>query len=454
MLSRYGGGLQIVGRSNDLLLRADPTNRYLINGRSEPVLVLGDSPHVVLQQLSASEQITYFAACRAAGINACWIDILGDDYFFNGRGDWGLVDGTDPFTSTGLSGGTYDFTTPNPTFFAAVDAMLTLMATYGLVAFFNVMDQAGNMAEITTNGSTRVQSYGTFLGNRYKNVPNLVWFVGNDFQTYTTSADVNLTKDFCDAILAADSNHLMMVQLDYPVSGSLNSSVLRPIVSLSGAYTYYSCYSYVRKQFEHASKTVPVCLQETWYPNHTFQDNGTTLPPSNLVMRKQAYWSTLAGALAGYLSGNDLTDGFNTGWETAFTVGYATYATQLKIWKEFFTSLAWYSLVPDFGSTIITAGRGSYHENFEADNVDSATYVTMGKDAAGSLLLAYCPASTTITVDMTKMKGSTVGRWFDPTNATYTNATGTPFANSGTHNFATPGNNSAGSPDWVLRLDA
>ena len=45
-------------------------------------------------------------------------------------------------------------------------------------------------------------------------------------------------------------------------------------------------------------------------------------------------------------------------------------------------------------------------------------------------------------------------RWFDPTNNTYTTVSGSPFANSGTHTFTTSGNNSAGSPDWVLVLTA
>lgn len=453
MLGKVSGGLQIVSSNNDLLLRADSTNRYLVNARGNPFFVLGDSPHVVLGQLTAANMDTYFAAAQTAGFNALWVDMFGDTYFFNGRSDWGLEDGTDPFTGT--TGGTYDFTTPNSTFFTRVDLMLQKMADHKLVAFLNVMDQAGLMSDYTTNGTSRVQSLGTFLGTRYKNTPNIVWFVGNDFQTWNTvQADEDLTLALMDAIRAADPNHLLMTQLDYPVSGSLDSPTMRPSTSLAGAYSYYSCYSYVRKQFEHASKTVPVCLQETWYPNHTFQGNGTNLPPSNLVMRKQAYWSTLAGALAGYLSGNDFTDGFNTGWQTAFTVGYPTYSAELLIWKNFFTSLAWYSLVPDFGSTIITAGRGTYHENFENDSVDSGTYVTCAKNPSGSLLVAYCPASTTITVDMTKMSGSTTARFFDPTNASYSTVSGSPFSNTGTHNFATPGNNSAGSPDWILRLDA
>src|SRR5207249_2330287 len=43
---------------------------------------------------------------------------------------------------------------------------------------------------------------------------------------------------------------------------------------------------------------------------------------------------------------------------------------------------------------------------------------------------------------------------FDPANATFQTVAGSPFPNSGSHNFTTPGNNSAGDPDWVLLLQA
>ena len=53
---------------------------------------------------------------------------------------------------------------------------------------------------------------------------------------------------------------------------------------------------------------------------------------------------------------------------------------------------------------------------------------------------------------MGAMSGPSGARWFDPTNATYTQvATG--LANSGLRAFTPPGNNSAGQRDWVLVLD-
>ena len=82
-------------------------------------------------------------------------------------------------------------------------------------------------------------------------------------------------------------------------------------------------------------------------------------------------------------------------------------------------------------------------------------YATAARASDGSAILIYMPTSRTITVDMSKITGSSVtARWFDPTNNTYSTVAGSPFANSGSRQFTPPGNNAEGSSDWVLVLEA
>jgi hypothetical protein len=52
------------------------------------------------------------------------------------------------------------------------------------------------------------------------------------------------------------------------------------------------------------------------------------------------------------------------------------------------------------------------------------------------------------------MKDPVTARWFDPTNGTFTATSGSPFTNSDSHEFTTPGNNSSGDSDWLLVLQA
>jgi Putative collagen-binding domain of a collagenase len=74
-------------------------------------------------------------------------------------------------------------------------------------------------------------------------------------------------------------------------------------------------------------------------------------------------------------------------------------------------------------------------------------------NSGGTLALIFDPQGNSITLDMSKFSGSTTARWYDPTNGTFHSISGSPFANSGSHQFTTPGANSAGDSDWVLLLD-
>jgi hypothetical protein len=71
----------------------------------------------------------------------------------------------------------------------------------------------------------------------------------------------------------------------------------------------------------------------------------------------------------------------------------------------------------------------------------------------GTGSLSYTPVSTTLTVALHQFSRPVYASWYDPTNNTYRTVNGSPFTNTGTDAFATPGSNSAGDPDWVLVLD-
>jgi hypothetical protein len=70
----------------------------------------------------------------------------------------------------------------------------------------------------------------------------------------------------------------------------------------------------------------------------------------------------------------------------------------------------------------------------------------------GSFALAYCPNEATLTVNLAEFSGPVKAQWYDPSNGTYTAIAGSPFSNSGTQNFTSPGNNHDGDPDWVLYI--
>ena len=117
--------------------------------------------------------------------------------------------------------------------------------------------------------------------------------------------------------------------------------------------------------------------------------------------------------------------------------------------KNFLNSIHWYDLVPDQSHTFLTAGYGTFSDSGHIGDNDYATGLRMQD---GTLGVVYTPVSHTLTIAMSSFAGPVTARCYDPTADTFTNISGSPFPNSGSHNFTTPGNNSAGDPDWVLLL--
>jgi hypothetical protein len=68
--------------------------------------------------------------------------------------------------------------------------------------------------------------------------------------------------------------------------------------------------------------------------------------------------------------------------------------------------------------------------------------------------VVYTPVRHTLTIALTNFSSSVTARWYDPTANTFAAIPGSPFPNIGTHNFTTPGKNSAGDNDWVLVIEA
>jgi hypothetical protein len=108
----------------------------------------------------------------------------------------------------------------------------------------------------------------------------------------------------------------------------------------------------------------------------------------------------------------------------------------------------WHDLVPDDDHEVVTSGYGSF---------GSTNYVTAARTPDRGLVMAYVPSTGTgtrsLTVDMSELAGQAQGRWYNPTSGAYTTISGSPFANTGSRSFATPGNNGTGTNDWALVLE-
>jgi hypothetical protein len=427
-------------------LHPSANGRYMLDASNAPFLIIGDAPHSILANLSDSNAATYLVDRGNRGFNTLWIELLCDFYTFgpgnDGDANYGHdFNGNNPFTNT-LNGGYYDLSTPNEAYWSHVDYIVQTAAANGLQCLFTPLDQGGWTQTSLANGTSRCYQYGQFLGNRYRNYPNIIWNMGNDFGEWPNQNNDAVILAIADGIKSVDTVHPMTVEFN-GTSESQDDPNWIPRININSAYTYFPTYAETLVAYNKPT-IMPVLFLEANYEDENIAND----PGTPKILRRQEYWSMGAGALAGHMYGSYWIDRFASGWQSHLNTQAAT---ELGYFKNFFNSVHWYDLVPDLLHTFLTAGYGTFSSGGRIIDNDYATAV---RTQDGALGIVYTPTAHTLTIVMTNFAGPVTARWYDPTANTFTNISGSPFPNSGIHNFTTPGNNSAGDPDWVLLLQA
>src|SRR4051812_10577065 len=421
-------------------LKRSASGRYLVDQSNVPVLIVGDSPQALMVNLTTNEAAMYFSDRHTFGFNSVWINLLCSTYT-GGRADASTRDGIVPFTGMVPGTSTWDLTKPNEAYFARVNQMIGLAGQQGIQVLLDPCETGSFLSVMSANGTNRCRAYGQYLGQRYRSVPNLVWMSGNDFQDWRNPASDAVARAVALGILDYDTNHLHTAELDYMVSSSLDDTNWNGILGLNATYTYYPTYARLLQDYNRPN-FLPNFMVEANYEFESLAGPVTTTS----ILRKQEYWTMTSGA-CGQLYGNGYTWPFPSGWQNHLdTPG----ATQVGYMNQFFEPRAWYDLVPDTNHLTVTAGFGTFSSTgFVADN----DYLTAARTPDGSLVVIYTPILRQFTVEMSKLAGPAVTRWYDPAGGIFVPITGSPFTNSGSRNFTPPGTNSDGDGGWVLALE-
>jgi Protein of unknown function (DUF4038)/Putative collagen-binding domain of a collagenase len=442
----------------DFPLKASTNGRYLVDQANQPFLLVGDSPQMMIANLSLAQAATFVANRREYGINTLWINLLCN--FSDGcNKDATTFDGLAPFLVTG------DLSKPNPDYFERADEIIKLVAGNGMVVLLDPIETSSWLPILRDAGLEKAFEYGLYLGRRYKDFPNIIWMHGNDFQSWRDPKDDALVQAVARGIRNEDRAHLHTVELNYLTSGSRDDPTWAPLIELDAAYTYFPTYAQVLTEYNRV-ETKPVFMVEA---NYEFEQGNQGSPQS---LRRQEYWTMLSGA-TGQVYGSFYTWRLPKGWEDKIdTPG----VIQLAFMKNLFTKRKWYDLVPDQNHIVVIDGYDWFSEyvgrliayigkfqipfNLTArlkqgtlGEVDRNNFAPAALTSDGTLMMAYLPSARPITVDMSRLAGLVTARWYDPTSGTYSVVAGSPLANAGIRHFQPADKNAAGDADWVLILE-
>jgi Protein of unknown function (DUF4038)/Putative collagen-binding domain of a collagenase len=453
----------IASSGGSLLVTASANGRYLVqNGK--PWLMVGDAAQGMMR-LIPGDVTTYLTTRQSQGFNAIQFDLVAGNYANIGNANMATNDGLPPFgTGTDIITAGQGASLP---YWARMDSYVSQCAALGLVAILNPIEQSAagpDFALLSNAGPSGCTTYWTFVGNRYKNFPNVIWQLGNDFDD-TTSTTHSCTLALVNAVAAADPGHLLSIEFNTG-STSLSSIYGQGVysgMSVNGYYAYTANYGWAMVAYNSPSTNFAGAAgtNKSPTPCPTFLVEGVyaaehqgTLIGTRVNLRRQSYWNLTCGS-SGQIYGCGPVE-FFTGtndngetWQQAIANTNANGVGDLQVWKAFVATLPWQNLIPDQTHVIGTnPGTPGMADAYASD------YVCVAATADKTTAVAYLGNGGSITIDLSQFPGQVTARWFDPVSAGYTTAAGSPFNNSGTHAFAPSGNNSAGDPDWMLLLQA
>jgi hypothetical protein len=410
-------------------LSVGPTNRYLIDQTGKPFLMVGDAVWSLIAQLTDGDAETYFATRQTQGFTLAMVNLI--EHKFSTAAPKNAY-GQPPFTGR-------VFSTPNDAYFSHVDAVVRSAASHGIVVMLDVIylgascSNEGWCAEVKAATTADMTAYGTYLGNRYQSFDNIIWQIGGDTDPGVVAPKLTA---LVNGILSADTRHPFAAH-----NGSWETGVdpwgSAAWLTLNDVYTYSTTlYANVLAAYNR-TPVKPVFLIEAKYENET--EWNVTQPQ----LRSQFYWTLLSGGF-GQVYGNCPVWNFDA-------PGHGAYCPQSG-WKAQLTSQGarnmqsaaavvgarhWWTLVPDAGHAVLTAGFGS-----------GTTYATTAYASDGSTALAYLPTSRAVTVSGSRLTGASMTvTWYNPATGVATPLGS--FATSAPQSFTPPA-----TGDWVLVLDA
>jgi hypothetical protein len=461
-------------------LSISASKNYLVDATGKPFVMQGDAAWSAIAELSEADALIYLNDRQSRGFNTILVNLV-EHSFTSHAPNWANANGDVPFNGTvpGSCPNTYgstscnDMSKTNDAYFTHVDWFLQQALSRNILvllapAYMGYAGAGGTdgwFNDMAATGNTGLTAYGNYIGARYNTTsyPNIIWVNGCDY-TPKNPQELSMATSIVNGIKAGGGTQLMTAhwggEPSYPPYGP---STRPGWIDVDTVYVEAAPHNYqfTVQGYSADNNVRPVFLIESPY-----EDEAVVSPPAPttpLQVRSDMYQPMLSGEV-GFVFGNDPIWNFWTGPDKTQKNFYASaYAGLYPSWQaalsspggmnaglaaQFFAPLRWMDLVPDnpnSSSNFLTAGYGSW---------GSDQYVLGAVTPDGHLGLAYFTFATNVTVDMTKMAGTTRAQWFDPSSGNYLSITGSPFPNTGAVTFPHPGNGSDAYPDWVLLLQS
>lgn len=438
------------GKSADLShgkLKVSENKRFLVFEDGTPFFYLGDTGWELFHRLNKADTEKYLENRRAKGftvIQAVALAELDGLNTPNAEGNKPLI-GNDPLK-------------PNEAYFAHVDWVIRKAEEKGIIIGLlptwgdKWNRKWGEGPQVFNPENARI--FGKFIGQRYKNNPNIIWILGGD-RPIELEIQRQVIVAMAEGVREGDGgNHLISF---HPTGGNGSSQYFHnePWLDFNmrqnGHSQSYTERYYMTSQDYKLEPTKPVIDAEPIYEDHPVNFNPDQNGHSTATdVRRPLYWNLFSGAF-GHTYGHHSvwqmwSEAFNPvnrplmPWFEAIDqpgAGQMMYGRLLIESRPFLTRIPDNSIIVSDKIASSVPGNGSYR------------YVAT-RDEAGTYAMIYVPVGRKFSVRMDAIKGKEVKAWwFNPRNGEAKEIGKYPNTGTQTFNTPTPGENL----DWILVLD-
>lgn len=393
-------------------LKVAENHRYLQFENGKPFFWLGDTGWLLPERLDRAEAQYYLQRCSDAGFNIVQVQVMDGVPSYNIYGQQSLPAGWD--LTKADPEGTYSY-------WDHLDYIVKTAEQNGI--YIGMVPIWGSQVKSGNINAAQAKAYGTFLANRYKKTPNIVWIMGGDIQ-----GDVHpeVWESLATTIKSIDKNHLMT----YHPRGRYTSAKWWSQAKWIDFHTFQSGHRKYGQRM--GSKDYPI-PDNTEEDNWMYVDSTWAYKPMKPVLdsepsyegipkglhdpneerwqdydvRRYAYWSVFAGSCGHTYGNNSIMQMLKPGYPTGYGTNGAEKPwynalndpgfNQMRYLKDLMLTMPYFDRIPD--PSIIVGENGKQYARLLA---------TRGND----YMMIYNYLCRPMKIDLRKVSGDKKAVWW------------------------------------------
>lgn len=392
------------------VLQVSANHRYLQHTDGTPFFWLGDTGWLLPERLNRDEAAYYLKHCAEAGFNVVQVQTVNGVPAMNCYGQSSHPFGYD-FNRLAELEGIYGY-------WDHMDYIIDTAADNGI--YIGMVCIWGGLVKGGLMDVEQAKAYGTFLANRYKDRPNIIWIIGGDIRG---NVKPEVWEALATTIKSIDRNHLMTF---HPFGRTLSTTWFNKAAWLDFNMFQSGHRRYGQSRADEENLLPAGTEEDNWRyvelshsmqplrpvidgePSYEAIPQGLHDPSQGFWqaedVRRYAYWSVFAGAFGHTYGHNSIMQFLKPGVLPAYGATKLWYEAlqddgfnQMKHLKRLMLAFPYMERVPD--QSVLDGPNGERYERLIA---------TRGKN----YLMVYTYTGAPIRVKLDKISGRTKKAWW------------------------------------------